>query len=209
MATSLLEQSLPEYAPIFYRLTVEQLHKMLSLGVIQDGEPIELVDGVLVQKDRRDAGGQPMSHGKRHAQAVRRLGRLSEPLHSLGYDVQTQLPVTLSEISEPEPDGAIVVADDNDDGESHPSSKDIAVLFEVSDTSLRYDRTVKKSMYAAAGIGLYCIVNLRDNVLELYKVPDTSMGECREQSTLAAGDVLGLSLGGGTSFEVPVTDLLP
>ncbi|MEO8499206.1 MAG: Uma2 family endonuclease, partial [Planctomycetota bacterium] len=172
MATSLLEQIASDSLPIHYRLTVEQLHQMLSLGVIQDGEPIELVDGVLVQKDRRDAGGELMSHGRRHAKSVRRIGRLSEPLQALGYDVQTQLPVTLSAVSEPEPDGAIVIADDGDYGERHPCSQDIAVIFEVSDTSLRYDRTIKKAMYAAAGIRLYCIVNLRDNVIEIYKVPD-------------------------------------
>ena len=209
MATSLLDQSSSEHLPIYYRLTVAQLHQMLSLGVILDGEPIELVDGVLVQKDRRDAGGELLSHGRRHAKSVRRIGRMSEPLQSLGYDVRTQLPVTLSAVSEPEPDGAIVVADDDDYGEGHPSTEDIEVIFEVSDTSLRYDRTVKKAMYAAAGIGSYCIVNLRDNALELYKAPDTNTGEYREQCTLAAGDVLRLSLGVGTLFEVSVVDLLP
>lgn len=209
MATSLLDQSSSEQMPTYYRLTVAQLHQMLSMGVILDGEPIELVDGVLIQKDRRDAGGEPMSHGRRNAKSVRRIGRLSEPLQSLGYDMRTQLPVTLSDVSEPEPDGAIVVADDDDYGEGHPSLNDIAVIFEVSDKSLRYDRTVKKTMYAAAGIGLYCIVNLRDNVLELYQGPDARTGEYREQSTLAAGDVLHLPLGGDTSFEIPVADLLP
>ena len=209
MATSLLEQSAAEHLPVYYRLTVGQLHQMLALGVIQDGEPIELVDGVLVRKDRRDAGGEPMSHGKRHAKSVRRIGRLSERLQALGYDVQTQLPVTLSDVSEPEPDGAIVIADDNDYGTRHPAADDIAVLFEVSDTSLRYDRTVKKSMYAAAGVRLYCIVNLRDNVLELYQAPNAASGEYREQNTFIADGVLSLTLRDGTSFDVPVADLLP
>ena len=65
----------------------------------------------------------------------------------------------------------IVVVDDGDYGERHPSSEDIAVIFEVSDTSLRYDRTIKKTMYAAAGFRLDSIVNLRDNVLEVDRPP--------------------------------------
>lgn len=209
MATSLLEQSSFEHLPIYYRLTVEQLHQMLELGVIQEGEPIELVDGVLVQRDRRDAGGELMSHGRRHAKSVRRIGRLSEPLQALGFDMQTQLPVTLSEISEPEPDGAIIISDKNDYGDGHPTSKDVAVILEVSDTSLQYDRSAKKATYAAAGIELYCIVNLRDNVLEVYKTPDTETAEYREQSTLEPSDVLSISLGTGASLDVPVADLLP
>jgi len=56
---------------------------------------------------------------------------------------------------------------------------------------------------------LYCIVNLRDNVLELYQAPDAASGEYREQNTFIADGVLSLTLRDGTSFDVPVADLLP
>ncbi|MBP88423.1 MAG: hypothetical protein CMJ64_17200 [Planctomycetaceae bacterium] len=146
MATSLLGSTLPE--PPFYRITVDQLHQMLTTGVIDDGEPVELIEGLLVKKDRGDAGGEAMVHGPRHAKAVRRLSRLGLQLQASGFDIQVQLPITLSATSAPEPDAAVVVRDADDYQDRHPSPSDIAVVFEVSDTSLPYDRDIKKRLYA-------------------------------------------------------------
>ena len=51
----------------------------------------------------------------------------------------------------------------------HPTSA--LSLVEVSETTLAYDRGRKGSLYAAAGIADYWIVNLVDRQLEVYRDP--------------------------------------
>ena len=43
--------------------------------------------------------------------------------------------------------------------------------WEVADSSITYDRTVKLGVYARAGIGEYWIVDLKRGVLEAYRRP--------------------------------------
>jgi len=51
-------------------------------------------------------------------------------------------------------------------GASHP-----ALVIEVAESSLDFDRGQKGSLYARAGIADYWIVNLVDRVLEVYRDP--------------------------------------
>jgi hypothetical protein len=53
----------------------------------------------------------------------------------------------------------------------HPGAEDIALIIEVSDTTLQRDRTVKKRIYARAGISIYWIVNLVEEQVEVYSQP--------------------------------------
>ena len=46
-----------------------------------------------------------------------------------------------------------------------------AVLVEVAEASLHFDRSHKGSLYARAGIADYWIVNLADRALEIYREP--------------------------------------
>ena len=62
------------------RLTVGQVRAMVEAGILREGEPIELVGGVLVHKDRSAAGDDPMTIGKRHNLVVQLLARLNADL---------------------------------------------------------------------------------------------------------------------------------
>lgn len=68
MSERLAESRSPDHR--IARLTVDQYHRMIDSGILREGEPIELLDGVLVYKDRSDRGEDPMTVGKRHALAV-------------------------------------------------------------------------------------------------------------------------------------------
>ena len=48
------------------------------------------------------------------------------------------------------------------------------MLVEVSDSSLRRDRELKLPLYARAGVNEYWIVNVREEILEVYKKPTGS-----------------------------------
>ena len=47
----------------------------------------------------------------------------------------------------------------------------ISLVIEISDSTLKYDRETKLSLYAEAGINNYWIVNLVENHLEVYTNP--------------------------------------
>ena len=108
MDVSVLEQVVATHVPMVQRLNVPQFHRMLEQGILREGEPVELIDGLLIRKDRSDRGGDPMVHGPLHAFVITRLQRLGLRLGGLGCHLRCQLPVTLSDLLEPEPDAAIV-----------------------------------------------------------------------------------------------------
>lgn len=143
------------------RFSVDDYHKMIELGMIDDYEKAEIIDGELVQK---------MTIGDAHAAAVNALNRFFSRNLPDSILVSVQNPLTLSEFDEPEPD--IVLADlTKYDGRRHPRPAEVIIAIEVSDVSLRYDRNVKLPLYAEAGIGEVWIVNLPNQVIEIHREP--------------------------------------
>jgi len=61
--------------------------------------------------------------------------------------------------SEPEPDVVVIRGAPRDSLADHPSTA--ALVVEVADSRLRFDRTVKGRLYARAGIADYWIVTFR------------------------------------------------
>ena len=68
--------------------------------------------------------------------------------------------------SEPEPDLMLLKLREGGYISGHPRPDDILLLVEVSDSTLRYDRDVKMSLYAAAGVPEAWLVNLRHGWIE-------------------------------------------
>jgi Uma2 family endonuclease len=86
-----------------------------------------------------------------------------------GWIVRIQGPVALDDDSEPEPDIAVVPGEHRDYVTEHPSRP--ALVVEIAESSLAFDRRSKGSLYARAGIADYWIVNLVDEVLEIHRGP--------------------------------------
>ncbi len=208
MSSRLIEPS-PFHAPRLARIDVGQYRRMLETGILHDGDPIELLDGLLVYKDRSALGEDPMTVGERHAIAIGLLMDLGILLQRLGCHIRCQLPITLPPHHEPEPDGAIVRGRRRDYARRHPGAEDVLCLFEVAESSLRQDRTEKAELYAAAGIGQYVIVNLVDNRLEVHTQPRARRGRYARTAHLKPGASLALNLGEGMRVEIEVRDLLP
>src|SRR5439155_7534462 len=148
MAETLLEQIAVGEAPPIVPINVEQYHQMIRQGILPDGAPVELIDGLLVWKDRSAQGSDPRSHGPRHGLTIKRLQRLDARLKSFDCHLQLQLPITLSDTSEPEPDAAIVKGAPEGYSDQHPTATDVIAAIEVSDSSLRFDRSTKLRKYA-------------------------------------------------------------
>lgn len=206
---TILNQMLFGQAPSLVPLTVEQYHRMIAQGILREGDSIELIDGLLVRKDRADQGGDPMSHGPRHASGVKRLQRPFRQLEEHGYHLHSQLPVTLSGTQEPEPDLAIVHGLAADFDRRLPEPADIAAIMEVSDSSLTFDRTTKQRLYAAAAIPIYWIVNLVDRQIEVYSDPKPADGIHATRTDYRPGQIVKLPLGMGVEVDITVAELIP
>ena len=128
-------------------------------------------------------------------------------MRAVGDDlvVRPQLPLTLVDDSEPEPDLAVVRARDAESGERHPRTALLVV--EVAGESLPLDRQAKAVLYARAGIPEYWIVNLGDATVEVRREPDAASGTYRTRTvarggeTLIAGTVPGLSIAVADLFD--------
>jgi Uma2 family endonuclease len=195
--------------PRIARLTVEQVEGMLASGILADGAPIELIDGVLVYKDRSDWGEDPMTIGKKHNLAVQLLKELDSELRSRACCMQMQGPVRIPPHDEPEPDGAVLKGQPRDYADHLPAASDVHAVFEVSDSSLEYDRTTKLARYARAAIAQYVIVNLRHECVEVHERPAASEDRYESVTVVRRGEKLALATGEGQRLEIDVALLLP
>lgn len=191
------------------RISVDQYHRMIESGSLRESAPVELLDGLLIQKDRSARGEDAMTAGKRHAVAVHRLLMLDSILAALGWHMRVQNPVTFMPSHEPEPDGAIARGNDAVYLDRHPSAEDLACVIEVADSSLEDDRTLKLAVYARAGVRLYAIVNLVDNQVEVHESPEVDSATYAQRRTLRPGETLTIPLPKDKRIDIPVRELIP
>ena len=186
-------------------LNVEQYHSMRETGILDEDEPVELIDGLLVYKDR--GGTMPVS--PLHAFVTHRMLRLDPALEQRGCHLRSENPITLPPNHEPEPDGAVVRGRPEDYLEGHPEPGEISCVIEVADSSLRSDRTTKQRIYAAAGIAQFIIVNLVESRVEVYEEPNLGERCYGVVRVLHRGDTISLRVPGEQPLNVPVADWLP
>jgi Uma2 family endonuclease len=190
-------------------LSIDQYHRMIDNGILEDGEPIELIEGALIYKDRRDDSGGIMTHGARHLRVLNKLmALLSQWVASRTVFLQVQGPIVVSETSEPEPDCCLVRGTPDDYAEEVPQAADVLAVFEVAHSSLRSDRRTKQRLYATAGIPCYVIVNLQDNVIEVLSEPTMDESRYTAQSEYRQTEMVVLSLGPHGQLSFSANDLL-
>ena len=186
--------------------TVDRYHRAIASGLLVEDAALELIDGFIVRKDRAKAGDDPMTVGDRHRVAVLRLARLAPAFEPLGCFLQTQQPIALPPLNEPEPDAAVIRGRIDDYLERPPSARDVTCVVEVSDSSLSRDLGPKLAAYALAGIPRYIVVDLVHGHVLVHTRP---VGEAyTEISTLASGDTLQLTTG-TAGASVTAGHLLP
>lgn len=157
MRSDLISPTLPQ--PRRLRFSVDDYYKMIEMGMIEDYEKSEIIDGEMVPK---------MTIGDRHAMVANRLNRLLIESLPKSILVSVQNPLRLGEFDEPEPD--FVLADLTEyDGTRHPRPSETLAVIEVADASLRYDRNEKLSLYALAGISEVWIVNIPHSLIEVHQ----------------------------------------
>ena len=187
--------------------TVEQYHEAIKHGFIEETTAYELLDGLIVRKDRAKAGEDPTTVGDRHRIVVTRLAHLAPQFEPLGSFLQSQQPIALPPHDEPEPDAAIVRGSLEKYLDHPPGAADVLSVIEVADSSLSRDLGIKLRLYAAAGIGQYIVVDLvHDQVLVHEQQTSGGFGE---PTALKAGQALHIRAAAGKTVTVEVVRLLP
>ena len=184
----------------FPRFSVAAYHRLLSAGILDENSRTELLEGYLVTK---------MGYNPPHATATVRTRRRIERLASVGWEVREEKPITLPD-SEPQPDVAVARGDDSLYVARHPAPADLALVVEVSDSSLAIDQQDMSRIYARAGIVEYWIVNLIDRRVEVHTQPSgpTASPAYGHLQIYPAGASVPLTLAGVALGTIAVADLL-
>ncbi|AFY54948.1 hypothetical protein Riv7116_2435 [Rivularia sp. PCC 7116] len=146
------------------KFTVEQFHKMAAVGILNEDDRVELIRGEIIEM---------AAIGTKHACCVRRLDKV---LHrKLGDEViiSVQNPIGLDDSSQPQPDVALLKPREDDYLSAHPQPKDVFLVIEVADTTIKYDREVKTPLYAEESVVEVWLVDINSECVEVYREPAT------------------------------------
>jgi Uma2 family endonuclease len=158
-------------APTPHRLSPELYDRLVESGLLA-GEPVELVDGLLVHVPPQ---------GAEHHVLVRRLTRAFGARVDM---LQVQLPLAVPG-GRPEPDLALT----SDDATLSGPPRRAELVVEVCVTSWHDDRA-KLPSYAAAGVPAVWLVHVRDRAVHVFERPDPGARRFASERVLRGGDVL-------------------
>jgi Uma2 family endonuclease len=161
-----------------YRWTIDRYHKAVEAGIF-DGQPIELLDGELIEMSPEGIPHAGLSSDG--------ADYLRERLGSQ-VKVREAKPITLPNDSEPEPDIAIVKPlGDLYKTERHPYVEDVYWVIEYSNTSLEKDLQIKSKIYAKANIFEYWVINLKTRELVVFRDP---LGDEYQSKTVMTSGII-------------------
>ncbi|HEV7405269.1 MAG TPA: Uma2 family endonuclease [Chthoniobacteraceae bacterium] len=152
--------TMPPAQPETYRFSVEEYYKLGEAGILQPRDRVELLDGEILVMS-------PI--GLRHDLAVTWITEWFVDRRRGRYAVSPGNPVWLHDHSEPQPDIMLVPRVRRREHKTRP--EEVFLLVEVSDSSLAFDRGRKRKAYAEAGVSEYWIVNLEEDVVEVFRQP--------------------------------------
>jgi Uma2 family endonuclease len=137
----------------------DEFYQMMDLGWFL-GQSVELIRGEIIEMPNQKSG---------HYAAIDKTSKRLEREFGPGVWVRTQAPLALPADTEPNSDVSVVSGSRDDYLAQHPMTALLVV--EASDSTLRYDRKTKGSLYGSAALADYWILNLVDRQLEVYRRP--------------------------------------
>lgn len=148
--------------PTRHLVTVKEYERMARAGVFDEDDRVELLDGEIL-----DLG--PI--GSAHAATVARIAAVLHERLGRTAVVRVQDPIRLGDLSEPQPDIAVVSARKDFYVGGHPGPEDVLLLIEVADTSADFDRDRKVPAYARWKIPEVLLVDLPNRRIEVFRSP--------------------------------------
>ena len=193
----LRQRPLPDEEPQPFKWTSAEYHRLGDEGFFL-GQRVQLIEGSIIEMS-------PQKHP--HAAGIDLTRAALEAAFGRGYWLRNQLPLKLSDISEPEPDIAVVFGGPRE-WTDHPTTAELVI--EVSDTTLRFDLGGKAATYAKALIPEYWVIDLVHRQLIVHRQPKRPRsGAARyDEVTVYEADAVVKPLA-KPKASVKVADLLP
>lgn len=135
--------------------------KLYEVGIFDHDDRIELVEGELIIMQ---------AIGQRHALTVDNLNAYFMEQSRRRFMVSPQNPVFIEEHSLPQPD--IILVPWRNRRRHHPTSGEVFLIAEVTDSTLHFERKRKLPLYARCGVREVWLVNLVDEVIETFRHSD-------------------------------------
>lgn len=185
-----------------YRLTVDQFKAMIDAGILRDGDRVELLGGLLVEK---------MTKNDPHDYAVDALGKSLERLLAPAWIAREEKSVVLGRRWRPEPDVALVRGPRSRYKQAAPVAADIALIAEVADSSAGRDRRYKLRRYAACRVPYYWVLLVGKHEIEVHSEPvgRGATASYRTRQTYAAGSEVPVIVEGKEVARIAVDDIVP
>jgi Uma2 family endonuclease len=160
-------------------LTVEDFRILANAGAFVGRPKVELIQGVIVT-----ASPQKNLHSFLKSELALRLGlrlrELRSPMRAI-----TEGTLDLSPDSAPDPDITITSDAPTD---SFILRETVALIVEISDTSLTYDLETKAALYARSGVPEYWVVAARKRQVHRHWTPEQD--GYRDKDVISFGDLL-------------------
>ena len=186
--------------PTAYKWTVEDFHWVKYGSQVWEGKKVLLIDGGLMEMP---------PPGPIHNTALGLADYLFKALFAQGHWVRIQMPLVFGINTDPIPDLAVVAGVPRSIS-TNPSTA--VFVLEVSDSTVSFDTGEKASLYAAAGIADYRVIDVINRRVVVHRDP-TADAKQKYGHAYASVNVLlpGQSLAplAAASSPVAVFDLLP
>ena len=192
-------ESQPE-VPCRRKWTRAEYYRLAEQGFFLQ-QRAELIDGEIINMAAMNGP---------HRTSIVKADRKLQRLFAEGFFVTVQCPLSIGAASDPEPDVAVIAGEVDDFTNTHPTTA--VLIIEVAETSLRFDRNHKGSLYAQAGVPDYWILNLPNRRLEVRRRPvadeNALFGFSYAELTVYAPDDTVAPLA-KPETQILVSDLLP
>ena len=144
-----------------HRWTADDVQKMVAAGILNEDDRVELLEGELVEMS-------PQTKEHWYAKALV-LEALREGYGTTAW-VVGQDPIQVADDNQPEPDIAVLRGSIQSYRGRLPRPSDALLLVEIAHTSRKRDLQ-KASIYAAAGVPVYWILDVAERQLQVHTDP--------------------------------------
>jgi Uma2 family endonuclease len=165
------------------RFSRGDVERMLEAGILE-GRRFELIEGELIDK---------MGQKPPHIYVIRVIQTWLASIFGIRLQVQSALEAAQGdrEFSLPEPDLCVLAEAKPEYRKRLVRGDETLLVVEVADTSLRQDTTVKKGLYARAGVPEYWVVSIPNREVIVHR--DLRHGTYRQVTRLSERDTVSVA----------------
>ena len=177
------------------RISADRYQKMVATGVLTKYDRVELIDGDMLNM-------API--GPPHSAVVARLTKqfvfsvVDSAIVSPGGSIR------LGDYSVPQPDLMLLKPRADFYAGQIPTPSDVLLLVEVSESSLAFDQSTKRALYARHGVEEYWVVDIPDKRVHVYRRPAgdgyTESVECTLSDIVSPRALPAVQVTAGTLF---------